>query len=290
MRRVPRITVKCAACGKDKEIRESEYELRKSNHFCNSKCQGKWRASDLNPRRKNKTKICEQCGNKFDLREKRLPESQRFCSSRCYGDFNKANPGVLQPRNPPKKVEKVCKTCKKIFYVWPYRAKQASFCSKSCKHDYGRGEAKCLICGKLFTFQSCQKRQYCSNKCAKNKVINSSKGEKEVFRYVKSIDREAVSNRSVLCGEEWYKPDIITKDKVIEFYGDYWHCSPTMFKELDFNESIKMTAYEKREFDNMRETSLRQEGYDVMVIWEHEWKNNKELMKTKIDEFLGVEK
>ena len=48
-----------------------------------------------------------------------------------------------------------------------------------------------------------------------------------------------------------------------------------------------MTAKEKQEFDNERKQLIENEGYEVLVIWEYEWANDKEKMKQKIENFLG---
>ena len=84
--------------------------------------------------------------------------------------------------------------------------------------------------------------------------------------------------------------DFIDGNKIIEFYGDYWHCNPKDKRFLDgkmFHPYLKMTASEKWEFDNNRINKLKNAGYDVKVVWEMDYKNNKELIIEDCRRFLN---
>lgn len=288
MKKSPRMTVNCGFCGTPKQVVDSE-KNRKKTHFCGTTCHGKWHSTDKNPYRKNKTRQCQQCGNDFDLREKRVSHEQKFCSSKCYGEFAKDHPGVLQPIQAKKRFINECVTCGKSFEVHRYR-KDAKFCSRECHYSLNREIVVCKHCKIEFTAQKHKRRQYCSDKCAKNNVINSSKGEKEIFSFLVELGLNPRSNNgiNIQTGTEFkfFKPDIIIDKKIIEFYGDYWHCSSLIFEENDYNSSIGMTAKEKREFDEERKTLLENEGYEVLIIWEHEWVKDKKAMKNKIENFL----
>lgn len=73
------------------------------------------------------------------------------------------------------------------------------------------------------------------------------------------------------------KIDVVDFDKkiAIEYNGDYFHCNPKTWNELDFNKAIKMTAGEKWKSDRQRRFFLRNEGFKVIVIWESDWKSDK---------------
>ena len=84
--------------------------------------------------------------------------------------------------------------------------------------------------------------------------------------------------------------DFIDGNKIIEFYGDYWHCNPKDKRFSDgkmFHPYLKMTASEKWEFDNTRINKLKSAGYDVKVVWEMDYKNNKELIIEDCRRFLN---
>lgn len=62
--------------------------------------------------------------------------------------------------------------------------------------------------------------------------------------------------------------------KSCHFQNDMWHCNPRTWKADEYNSAIKMTAGEKWKKDIARIVSLRKMGYDVIIVWESEWKRN----------------
>jgi G:T-mismatch repair DNA endonuclease (very short patch repair protein)/predicted nucleic acid-binding Zn ribbon protein len=74
-----------------------------------------------------------------------------------------------------------------------------------------------------------------------------------------------------------YKPDYVneTTKHIVEVYGDYWHCNPTVFKEDFYHPQLKKTAREKWQLDSDRQTYLESLGYNVTVVWE-----------SKLEEFI----
>jgi len=71
-----------------------------------------------------------------------------------------------------------------------------------------------------------------------------------------------------------YKPDYLNEETkhIIEVYGDYWHCNPTLMEEHSYHPQLKMTAKEKRELDKQRIDYLKSQGYDVTIVWESDLK------------------
>lgn len=83
-----------------------------------------------------------------------------------------------------------------------------------------------------------------------------------------------------------YSYDFAYKNKIIEFNGDYWHCNPNLYKPDFFNISKQMTAEEIWNYDLEKMLSTKEAGYDYLVIWESEYKENKEKVIEKCIEFL----
>ena len=57
---------------------------------------------------------------------------------------------------------------------------------------------------------------------------------------------------------------------VYEFYGDYWHGNPNIFKSLDLNKTSKKTfgdLYKK----TMKKEELIKTKYNLVVMWEKDW-------------------
>jgi hypothetical protein len=64
-------------------------------------------------------------------------------------------------------------------------------------------------------------------------------------------------------------------NKVIEFYGDYWHCNPNIYSAQDivsFPKQKKICASEVWERDSKREEALKSIGVEVLIIWEQDYR------------------
>jgi len=67
----------------------------------------------------------------------------------------------------------------------------------------------------------------------------------------------------------------LTRRFVVEFNGDYWHCNPEFWGADDYNDTVRMTASEKWEYDARRHAVFQSHGYRVIVVWETEWLTDK---------------
>ena len=75
--------------------------------------------------------------------------------------------------------------------------------------------------------------------------------------------------------------------KVIEFYGDFWHANPSRFLAEDkMFKSSKKTAAEQWKRDEIRTKHIKDGGYDLLVIWEKEYRANPDLALGKCIGFL----
>lgn len=102
-------------------------------------------------------------------------------------------------------------------------------------------------------------------------------------------DNEAVVITSV---DTVYRVDFMLGDKIIEFYGDYWHANPLVEKYASDdvvihrpNRSLQ-TAGAIRAWDAKRISEIEQTGYKVLIIWESEYNHDREGTKAKCLEFL----
>jgi G:T-mismatch repair DNA endonuclease (very short patch repair protein) len=78
-----------------------------------------------------------------------------------------------------------------------------------------------------------------------------------------------------------YKPDYVNEKTkhIVEIYGDYWHCNPTIYKEDFYHTQLKKTAKEKWNLDAKRQRYLESMGYIVTVVWESDLKDFMETLK-----------
>lgn len=70
-------------------------------------------------------------------------------------------------------------------------------------------------------------------------------------------------------------------NKIIEFYGDYWHGNPNIYCSEDiisFPKQKKIPAKEIWERDARRIDAIKSIGVDVLIIWEKDYRLNKEIV------------
>jgi len=111
-----------------------------------------------------------------------------------------------------------------------------------------------------------------------------SKPEIELFNYIRDNINENVEC-NVFVGSR--NVDILCGNKIIEFFGDYWHCNPNKYKKDYFHSRIKLLAEEIWDNDNDKINYLKSKNYDVLVIWENEWSKNRDVEISKIKRFLN---
>lgn len=78
--------------------------------------------------------------------------------------------------------------------------------------------------------------------------------------------------------KKFIRPDFICGNKIIEFYGTWWHCHPSIFTKDKINQKIGKTALEVWEYDEKRVKILVSKGYEILIIWEHDYQENMELV------------
>jgi len=83
------------------------------------------------------------------------------------------------------------------------------------------------------------------------------------------------------------KVDFKYKTKIIEFNGDYWHANPAFYKEDEkIKPGIVKDIWKK---DSNRVKWLESCGYKVLIVWEREWKKDKDLVLNECKNFLKNE-
>lgn len=109
------------------------------------------------------TRACVHCGESFNFHASK--PNRKFCSRKCYNEHTIA------------RVERVCETCGKTFFIWPSQIKhnEGKYCSIACTKN---SVAKiCIVCGK--SFEVCKSRNdkypnlYCSKKCYGKDLLNN---------------------------------------------------------------------------------------------------------------------
>lgn len=115
----------------------------------------------------------------------------------------------------------------------------------------------------------------------------NSKIEREFYFFIKeNVNKNVQANVPV----SKYIVDVLYDKKIIEFYGDFWHANPKFYcgNELIKSFSINKTANEIWISDCERIDFLKKMGYDVLIIWENDWKKNKQDCIEKIKKFYEI--
>jgi len=80
--------------------------------------------------------------------------------------------------------------------------------------------------------------------------------------------------------------DISFGNKIIEYNGNFWHANPTMYDETYVCPYARLSFNEIRNRDNNKINTAIANGYDVMIVWESDYKSNPEKIIKQCIEFL----
>ncbi len=95
-------------------------------------------------------------------------------------------------------------------------------------------------------------------------------------------------NHEFSCGTDSNFDFVIKhKKRVIEFNGNIWHANPKIFNENDTpNPYNNLTSKEIWSNDESKIKKAKEKGYRVLVIWEDEYKKEREKTINKCIQFL----
>jgi G:T-mismatch repair DNA endonuclease (very short patch repair protein) len=94
-------------------------------------------------------------------------------------------------------------------------------------------------------------------------------------------------------GYHAYDVLVTRSKKIIEVYGDYWHMNPSVYESTDIflkgrvgGEKLAVEVWEK---DREAQLQAARLGYEVLVIWEKELKQDINLVKERIHHYVRNE-
>lgn len=127
------------------------------------------------------------------------------------------------------------------------------------------------------------------NRLKLTKGITVSKAEKEILSEVKkSNPKLEVIHQLTLSdsNKKQYIYDISAGNKIIEYHGDFWHANPKKYSSNFVNPRTKLKASDKWKADQDKIQFAQDQSYEVLIIWESDFKENKEEVLTKCIQFL----
>lgn len=81
--------------------------------------------------------------------------------------------------------------------------------------------------------------------------------------------------------------------KIVEFNGDFWHMNPEKYLPesfITFSNGKKIIANNVWKQDDLKIKTLESEGYEIFIVWENEYKKNKEKIINDCNIFLNQKK
>jgi G:T-mismatch repair DNA endonuclease (very short patch repair protein) len=109
------------------------------------------------------------------------------------------------------------------------------------------------------------------------KSINRSKAEFEIIDYLESVGIKCEPNHNV--ESKIFDIYVPKYNLLIEYNGDYWHCNPKKYEADYYNKKKNKTAKEIWEYDKNKLYLAKNYGYNCIVIWEADYKKNKNIIK-----------
>lgn len=177
--------------------------------------------------------------------------------------------------------------------------------------EQGKARYKELCKEKAHTLETYTKR-YGSKKLAEEKLkeffskIESNKFSSElerefILKVIQRLSEEEIAFEKMysILNENQYgmwshrlekliKLDLVILDidACIEFNGNYWHCNPQMYTSDFIHPTLKKTAKEIWKIDEKKKKDVMEKGFNVKVVWELEYRNNKDLVIEEIVKWI----
>jgi len=127
------------------------------------------------------------------------------------------------------------------------------------------------------------------NRLKLTKGITVSAAEKKIINEVEKTYKDLIIIPQFTLSvnnKKQYVYDIACKNKIIEYNGDFWHCNPKKYSADYINPRTKLIASEKWKLDEQKIKFAEDQGYEVLVVWESDFKRNKEEVLEKCIQFL----
>lgn len=118
-------------------------------------------------------------------------------------------------------------------------------------------------------------------------IGNRSKAEKEIEQYLKKENLDIKVQYLIKKDDgKYYSYDIFCNNKIIEYNGDFWHCNPKKYDAEFYNPRVKKTAQEIWDKDVEKIKLADDRGYEILTIWETDYKQNKQKVIEECISFL----
>lgn len=225
---------------------------------------------------------CKYC----NLEVERKNKKKGFCSKKCSSSFYMLNGTYKKVAPRPFKIEnRECLNCGEIFSCRPSNTRKT--CSKKCRNENISKTKKALGLKPIKKcYKTLEEKYGVKNPFALAKHVSLSRPQKEIISLLKeNTDYTIYFDYPIYKENKLYKVDIYIKEinKIIEFNGTYWHADPRFYRGDYYHQKKKKNAKQIWEEDEKRIKDLEELGYDVEVIWEHDYKKYNQKKETILE-------
>ncbi len=126
------------------------------------------------------------------------------------------------------------------------------------------------------------------------KSTQESRNERLVQQYLKENNIDFQKHHTLkFTKTTWHQPDVlIPPNKIIEVNGDRYHANPANYAPDDVIAGIRnssVRAGDIQEHDKRILNLMRKQGYDILVLWEHEFgsRSKPKMMKKVIEKITA---
>ena len=253
------------------EIKQRKRELSKKNNnikIMRKICLKKYGNEYYNNRKKAKQTCLEKYGVTSPAKNEEIKEKAKQTCLEKYGVSSFSSTEIAKTNKRKKLLEKHFIKLKHfiipLFEVKNYEG------TKNKKYKW-----KCIECGNVFEDRIDNGHYPRCKVCLPHKT-GTSKYENEIFDFLINNNIKVEKNKRFFEGGKYiFELDIFLKEYSIgvELDGLYWHSE----KNILSYRKIEAKKYNKKKYDYFREKNI-----DVVYIFEDEWREKKEIVKSLI--------
>ena len=215
-----------------------------------------------------------------------LKNKEYFCSNECYWDFKRECEPRGEEHHNYSKIDKKCDNCNCDIKVtpWELENRQHNFCSKECywefRSKFYTGENHPQFGLKRTPEQIKRMRIITTNRYTNGSFKRDTKPQVKINEILDELN--IVYQNEYNC--KYYAIDnyLSKHHLMIEVNGDYFHSNPLAFSKLN-QMQVKGIIRDKKK----RTYIKKYKNIDVLYIWESDIKNNPEMCRELILEYVN---
>jgi len=114
-------------------------------------------------------------------------------------------------------------------------------------------------------------------------TANRSKKSQELFEHLE-VGLYGPNEKTIRGKQKVHRVDYLHNNKIIEYYGDYWHGNPKIYKPEDMIRKKKVK--DVWDHDQRKIQDLKNNGYSVLIIWENDYINDPAAIIQQCKDFI----